>query len=173
MTMTKIKAARHLIALASLMLAITLLIPGSALGKTKERPLKLSVSGTSVSNLETFTNHYEGTVSASHASHLGKGAIVEGNGAFGFNEFGTLNYKDSWVITTAKGDTLFGSSNGTITFVPEGFEVAVVQPIEGGTGRFTNASGKLAGTYHLVLTSSAWPLFTYSDQGSAEGRISY
>jgi hypothetical protein len=166
---------RKAITFASLILAISILTPASALGKTKgtERPLKFSISATSVSNLETFTNHYAGTEIASHA---GKGTI-EGNGAFKFSGFNTLEYQDSWVFTAANGDKLFGTSTGTITGGPEGLlnseEVALVQTITGGTGRFQNASGIFTGTYHLAFISFAEGDVTFSDNGSGQGSISY
>jgi hypothetical protein len=166
---------RKAITFASLILAIAILTPASALGKTKgtERPLKFSVSATSVSNLETFTNHYAGTEIASHA---GKGTI-EGDGAFKFSGFNTLEYHDSWVFTAANGDKLFGTSTGTITGGPEGLlnseEVALAQTITGGTGRFQSASGTFNGTYHLASISSGEGDVTFSDQGAGEGSISY
>jgi hypothetical protein len=109
-------------------------------------------------------------------SHAGKGTI-EGNGSFSFNEFGTLNYGDSFVITVANGDKLFGKSKGTVTAGPEGFlvssDVSVEQPITGGTGRFANASGVVNGMYHLAIISSTGPEFTFSDDGTGVGSISY
>jgi hypothetical protein len=168
---------RKAITFASLILAITILTPASALGKTKgtERPLKFSISATDVVNLETFTNHYAGTEIASHA---GKGTL-EGNGVLEFSPevFNTLIYSDRWVFTAANGDKVFGASNGTITGGPEGLvsshESVLVQTITGGTGRFTNASGTMNATYHEVLTSSAGPMLTYSLQGGGKGSASY
>lgn len=166
---------RRAITFAGLILAIAILSPASALGKTKgtERPLKFSVSETNVSDLETFTNHYVGTEIASHA---GKGTI-EGNGAFRFSGFNALEYQDSWVFTAPYGDKVFGTSTGTITGGPEGLlkssESVLVQTITGGTGRFQNASGTLTGKYHLAFISSAGPEVTFSDNGSGQGSISY
>jgi hypothetical protein len=166
---------RRAITLASLILAIVVLIPASALAKSKgtNRPFKVTVSMTSVSNLETSTNHYEGTITG---SHFGKGTI-EGNGSFSFNEFGSFNYGDSFVITAANGDKLFGESKGTVTAGPEGFlvssDVNVEQPITGGTGRFAGASGVLTGTYPEVVTSFEGPLLTFNVTGSTAGSISY
>jgi hypothetical protein len=166
---------RRAITFASLILAITILTPASALAKAKgaNQPLKFSVSEINVSNLETFTNHYAGTEIASHA---GKGTI-EGNGAFKFSGFNTLEYQDSWVFTAPNGDKVFGTSTGTITGGPEGLlnssESVLVQTITGGTGRFQNASGTVTGTYHLAFISSAGSEVTFSDNGSGQGSISY
>ncbi len=166
---------RKAITFAGLILAIAILTPASALAKTKgtERPLKFSVSETNVTNLETFTNHYAGTEIASHA---GKGTI-EGNGAFRFSGFNTLEYQDSWVFTAPNGDKVFGTSTGTITGGPEGLlnssESVLVQTITGGTGRFQSASGTFTGTYHLAFISSGEGTVTFSDQGGGEGSISY
>jgi hypothetical protein len=166
---------RKAITFASLILAISILTPASALGKAKgtERPLKFSISATNVINLETFTDHYAGTEIASHA---GKGTI-EGNGAFRFSGFNTLEYSDSWVFTAANGDKVFGASTGTVTGGPEGLlnssESVLVQTITGGTGRFQNASGTVTGTYHLAFISSIGGDFTFSDNGSGQGSISY
>lgn len=166
---------RKAIMFASLMFAMVILTPASALAKTKgtDRPLTVNVTMTDVSNLETFTNHYAGTAIVSHA---GKGTI-EGNGSFSFNEFGTLNYGDSFVVTVANGDKLFGESKGTVTAGPEGFlvssDVNVEQAITGGTGRFANARGIIKGVYHLAFISSIGPDFTFSDDGSGVGSISY
>jgi hypothetical protein len=166
---------RKAIMFASLMLAMVILTPASALAKSKgtNRPFKVTVSMTSVSNLETSTNHYEGTITG---SHFGKGTI-EGNGSFSFNEFDSFNYGDSFVITAANGDKLFGESKGTVTAGPEGFlvssDVNVEQPITGGTGRFAGASGVLTGTYPEVVTSFEGPLLTFNVTGSTVGSISY
>lgn len=166
---------RRAITIVSLILAITILTPGSALGKAKstERPLKFRISVTLVSNLETFTNHYSGTEIVSHA---GKGTI-EGDGSFQFSGFNTLEYHDSWVFTAPNGDKVFGTSTGTTTGGPEGLLVsadsALVLTITGGTGRFQNATGTLTGTYHLAAISSGGGHVTYSDQGTGEGRGSY
>lgn len=166
---------RKAITLASLILAIAVLTPASALGKAKgtERPLKFSVSATSVVNLETLTNHYAGTEIASHA---GRGTI-EGDGSSKFSGFNTLEYHDSWVFTGANGDKLFGTSTGTVTGGPEGLlnseKVALAQTITGGTGRFQNASGTFTGTYHLAFISSVEGDVTFSDNGSGQGSISY
>ena len=166
---------RRAIMIVSLMLTIAMLTPAGALAKAKgtSRPLTLNVSMTSIANLETSTNHYEGVVTG---SHFGRGT-VEGNGSFSGNEFGGFNYGDSFVITAANGDKLFGESKGTITAGPEGFlvssDVAVEQAITGGTGRFAYASGLVSGTYHQVVTSFIGPLLTFSDHGSPTGSISY
>jgi hypothetical protein len=166
---------RKAITLASLILAITILTPASALGKTKgtDRPIKFSVSATNIVNLETFTNHIAGTDIASHG---GKGTI-EANGAFKFSTFNTLEYHEEWVFTSASGDKVFGTGAGTVTGGPEGLlsssEVALVQTITGGTGRFQNASGTVTSTYHLAAISSGEGTVTFSDQGSGEGSASY
>jgi hypothetical protein len=185
MTMTKTKAARQMIAFASLMLAITILTPASALGSTSStgKLVKFNIAFTDEFNAEEvfstgrLTNQYKGTYEAAKGSKspIGKGTL-EGKGTSTFSGFNTLAYSDSWVATATNGDQLFGTSTGTVTFGPEGLnsaDAAVSQPITGGTGRFKNASGTLTGTYHAVLTSFAWPLLTYSVQGSTEGRIGH
>jgi hypothetical protein len=72
---------------------------------------------------------------------------------------------------------VFGTSTGTVTGGPEGLlnssEVALVQTITGGTGRFQNASGTLTGTYHLAFISLVEGDVTLSDNGSGQGSISY
>jgi hypothetical protein len=141
--------------------------------RRERAPLKFSLSVTDVVNLETFTNHYAGTETTSHA---GKGTI-EGDGSFKFSGFNTLEYNDSWVSTAPNGDKVLGTSTGTVTGGPEGLlsssEVALVLTITGGTGRFQNASGTLTGTYHQAAISSGEGTVTFSEQGSGEGRSSY
>jgi hypothetical protein len=161
---------RKAITFTGLILAIAVLIPASALAAAKgtARPFNVSVSMTNVSDLETFTNHYQGTAMG---SHLGKGTI-EGNGKFEFNEFG-LAYNDEWVITTANGDKLFGTSTGRIVGIPGGDEVPVVQTITGGTGRFANATGTITGTYLAMKRFTVGPMVTFADTGGAKGTISY
>lgn len=161
---------RRVITFAGLMLAITVLVPASALGAAKgtELPLKFSISVINVVNLETFTNHYAGTEIASHA---GKGTI-EGNGSFAFSGFNTLAYHDEWTFTAPNGDKIFGTSTGTTTGGPEGLlrsaESKLVLTITGGTGRFQGASGTMTGTYHLTaIPFEGAPAF--NDQGSGEG----
>ncbi len=167
---------RKAITFASVSLAITILTPASALGKTKgtERPLEFSVSETNVFNLETFSNHYAGTEIASHA---GKGTI-EGNGSSKFSGFNTLEYHDEWVFTAPNGDKVFGTSTGTVTGGPEGLlnssESVLTQTITGGTGRFQNASGTVTGRYHQAFISFVeGGGVTFSDRGAGQGSISY
>lgn len=162
------------IRLASLTLAITVLVPAAAFGKAKgtELPLKFSISVTNIVNLETFTNHYAGTEIVSHA---GKGTL-EGNGSFTFSGSNTLAYHDEWVFTAPGGDKVFGTSTGTTTGGPEGLlssaESKLVLTVTGGTGRFQDASGTLIGRYHLAAIPFEGAV-AFSDQGAGEGSISY
>jgi hypothetical protein len=151
------------ITFASLTIAITVLIPASALGNAKgtDRPAKVTFSDTSVVNLERFTFHYAGT---ELNAHLGK-STVEGEGSFFLTGFNTFDQSDSFVVTAANGDKVFGTDANMGEGSPEGLLAGNTQTttttITGGTGRFVNATGTLTGTLTSVLVSLSWPFATY------------
>ena len=93
-------------------------------------------------------------------THLGKTGLEQ------YTCFDPVNmaiYETWYILTAANGDVVRGGSTG-VGFTPEG-DTVLYMSIEGGTGRFENASGSMAST---VVTSDAdtW-------EGPVTGEIRY
>jgi hypothetical protein len=123
-------------------LALAILDSGSALAGTgTDLPVKATSSGTTSVNLYTgaFTADASGvgTQVGAFTSHLdGAGRIIDGT-VVGAGTFTTM---------AANGDTVTGTFSSTGTPSLDVHTVTLVQTINGGTGRFADASGTVTTT---------------------------
>jgi hypothetical protein len=145
-----------LVAVAVMAIAPTGVAMGAAGG---ERPLKLKLSTTAVVNNTAVVS--EGTM---RGSQIGN-ASFEATGTLG-SFFPPTTYDDTFTITAANGDQLFGTETGTVSIGAGGIrEVPVIGTITGGTGRFEGASGTWTGT--IFATVSGLGNLTLQANGTA------
>ena len=167
---------RRLLALASLLLALAVVVPGAALAKRggTDRPLKGSGSGTTTVNLAASTAVSEGTA---QFSHFGK-STYRVNVVFTITGPNTFTIRRGrGVLVAANGDRAISSVRGTGTFtgigVGETSALTLVFNIVGGTGRFADARGTLTATVSQETISLVGTTVTNRDTFTARGRISY
>lgn len=153
---------RRLSLLAGLALAISILLPGSALAAVggSDLPVTGSQAGSCVFNLVTLQGH---CVTIGPASHFGMSTMeadVQLTGlTSGSSESGT------WTLTVANGDQMFGTETGTLglgTWVSSG-----------GTGRFADASATFFDTSQMTLVSVEGVIGTFAVEVTVVGRLSY
>jgi hypothetical protein len=151
---------RKALMIAGLILAVGALAPVGALAKAggTDRPIKDTSSGTiSVDATLAFTADTTGRI-----AHLGRATthlegVVTPTGPNTFNVDGTST------VVAANGDELFATFSGSGTNDGSGnSEGPEVTTITGGTGRFENASGTLAGLFRTTAAGG----FSYSQRGT-------
>ena len=161
---------RRLIFLSSLVLAVAALSPAAALGAAKgtDRPLKGTVTATTMDNLATLTVEVDGTFLF---THLGKGTFHEDATACCFGVT-TFRFTGTETLVAANGDKLFATIAATVCyrFCPV---LTLVSTITGGTGRFADASGTFTTQEQGVLGTIVGVIERNSFTGTTEGQISY
>jgi hypothetical protein len=105
---------------------------GAASGGT-DRPLKSTGNGTIVINPNNGTFTLESVI---HSAHMGS-STKAGSGTLLSATTTAFQFTD----VAANGDTLVGTSTGTIVPTANGFTYTNVDTYTGGTGRFAGASG--------------------------------
>jgi hypothetical protein len=163
---------RKAIMIAGLILAVGVLAPAGALGKAggTDRPIKNTASGTTVLDLGTLAFTTEATGPTSHlgrtTTHLDGVVTPTGPDTFTISGSGTS--------VAANGSELFFTFSGSGTSDAAGnSQGPVVTTFTGGTGRFEDASGSVAGSFTQVLTSMNATTATYATAYSQSGTISY
>ncbi len=158
--------------IASVLVVLTgaIVTPAAARGAAPERPWSVVYSGT----YQAGTHHCEpgfvplDTEGSGHATHLGAVTIHIRdcvNPITGEITDGVVVYE------AANGDQLFGTFEGTVLAPnPDGsLPVTVLGTYDGGTGRFTNATGQATETAIAVPTSET----SGSIAGELSGTIAY
>lgn len=181
---------RKLMTFAGLAFAVAALTPASALAKAggTDRPYLAFGSGISVSTAVgplSFVGYAEGSEIKSHLGTITYRSDPQYTTITGFTpDFSFLMASVSvprTVITAANGDELYSSQTGTGTATLEcigagdGCVVTFHQhsTIDGGTGRFKDASGTAEITMRAVRTSTSGGTSTFTTEQRAEGTISY
>ena len=150
---------RRMLLLAGLVLAVGVLLPGSALSAVggSNLPLKGSFSGSGTYNRVTYDLHLLLTGTGTHFGLMtfDQHAQVVPTGPTTFSFIGT------WTLTAANGDELFGTATGIGTRTDSVHSTFVVDRTStGGTGRFAGAS-------------ATFTTIAYSTRVAVEGDISY
>lgn len=132
-------------------------------------PFNGSMSGNGTAT-STTTNSITATV---HLNHFGKSRLVGVTTVTGTTGCGGFVGTEKDTITSADGEQVFVSGNGTSCMVrssPPEFQDTVSFTIIGGTGRFADASG--SGTVHttIIITS---PTGDSSFAANITGTITY
>jgi hypothetical protein len=164
---------RKAIIIATLVLALGVLAPATALAKAggTDRPVQGSGSGTTVLDLPslTFTADATGVM-----SHLGQTTYHFENGVLTPTGPNTFDITISVTVTAANGDQLFGDVSGSGTLDASGNAQGTdVTTFTGGTGRFTGASGSASGPFTQTLISTNGVTSTFATTFSLSGTISY
>ena len=144
------------------MLAILVVIVFPAFA-SNSTPFEGRMSGSSVAISQT-SNSIKATV---HLEHLGNSQLVGTTTVTGQTECGGFVGTEQDTITSANGDQIFLSGNGTsCPASPAVFQDTVTFAVTGGTGRFAGASG--SGTLHTTIdiTSLTTATFTATISGS-------
>ena len=153
---------RRLNLLPSLALAVSILLPGSALAAVggSDLPVIGSQTGSCVYSLVTLQGHCVTTGPASHFGVSTMEADVQLTGLGpGSSDSGT------WTLTVANGDQMFGTFAGILgsgTWVSSG-----------GTGRFADASATFFDTSQMTLVSVDGVFATFAVDVAVVGRLSY
>ena len=134
---------------------------------THSRPYNGSFSG-------SFTLPSSTTASISgtgNEEHLGKVMFVATSITTGQAECGGFTAKEQDTTTAANGDKLFESANDVFcpTSDPHVFQLTASSTIDGGTGRFSDASGSTIAHVTVVQTSMTGGTFS----GTFTGTITY
>lgn len=164
---------RRVAILAGLALAVSVLLPGSALPAAggSDLPVKGSPSGHCTLNLVTAHGH---CVTTGPTSHFGLSTLQQdlqlvptGPGTFSWSS-------STWTLTAANGDQMFGTATGTgstlddVHFTFLGHYVST-----DGTGRFADASLTLDTTAQITALSVEGPIATSFSEVTLVGTLSY
>ena len=166
--------ASKVLGVAALMLGLVLASPGSVSARAggTDRPVQGTDSGTVRLNLATRAFVAEVT---GHMSHLGRGsARVEGTGAFLPDS--TFAGNGEMIVVASNGDELHGSSVLTTSpFTPQAVEHTTTQvvTINGGTGRFEDATGTLTIVSDITPIGVEGATIVNRVEGTTRGQISY
>lgn len=111
-----------------------------------------------------------------HATHVGRYGFTGDHCTYFDPIANSMTYGfGHWMLTAANGDTFSAPYMESTTPAPVDPTVDIVtiasHEIEGGTGRFADASGWMECTLKMVITDPA--TFTADMWGSCQGRISY
>jgi hypothetical protein len=157
--------------LAGIALAISILLPGSALAAVGGSDLPVSGSQTvgCVDNLVTLEGHCVGIGTASHFGLSTMEADVQLTPiATGFSESGT------WTLTVANGDQMVGTFTGTSTTADGVHFLGLATWVSsGGTGRLEDARATFHDVTSLTLVSVEGAIATFSGEVTVDGRLSY
>lgn len=157
--------------LAGLALAVSILLPGSALAAVggSDLPVIGSQTGSCVYNLVTLQGHCASTGTSSHFGLSTMEADAQLTGlAPGSSSSGT------WTLTVANGDQMFGTFTSTsqttdgVHFLNSGTWVS-----SGGTGRFDNASATFQDVSSLTIVSVVGAIATFDFEVTVVGRLSH
>jgi hypothetical protein len=162
------------IALTSLVLTLAIVSPASALADAggTDRPFKGTVSGTVSLHRPTGNFTADG---AGINSHLGPyTAHLEGHGAP--TPDGTLAGGGTITWVADNGDQLYGNFDLRTNGLPPADHTTTLETtINGGTGRFADASGKCTTTVnvHAIGFNPATQTLLSGYEGTTTGQISY
>jgi hypothetical protein len=163
---------RRMIFLAGLALAVSVLVPSSALPAVggSDLPLKGSFSGTTAHNLAT--GHLD-AVSTGEFTHFGL-TTLEQSVQVAPTGPTTRSWSGIWTLTAANGDQLSGTSVGTGTLTDSTHITFVLDyTSSGGTGRFSDASATFTITlyFHRVALVNG---FSYGEHDATlDGQLSW
>ena len=138
---------RRMILLAGLVLAVGVLLPGSARPAAGGTDLPFSFSGaTGHSTLNLQTGQLHISFDPGPLMHFGWSTNEQDGYAIPGGP-GTFNVFTQWTITAASGDQLFGRCSGTVTTLPDGDHLGLVDCFStGGTGRLADESATFSVT---------------------------
>lgn len=163
---------RRMSLLAGLALAVSILLPGSALAAAggSELPVIGSSAGTCTMDLVTGQGH---CVSTGPISHFGVTTTVQDFQAVPTGP-GTFSLSTTWTATAANGDQMFGTASGT-TSTADGVHFTGVGTwvSSGGTGRFAHASLTMVGTFQSTIVSVEGVIATEPTEVTIVGQLSY
>jgi hypothetical protein len=154
---------RKLTALLAIVLSLSVVSVGVASGAAKGTARPYKDKGSATFDLSDITNiQINGT---RNATHLGKSTWTASNIQVDLSQLGAgivgVTYDDT--ITAANGDTLTTTAVATIDIstLPAPLGFSAVETIDGGTGRFAQASGSFTvsgsvdiNTFVLTFTST-------------------
>lgn len=168
---------RKLMILIALALAITALIPASALAEKNgaHLPSKGTISGTVTLTFTSATTAVFVSDCSGIGIHIGKFTchfVGEGH----LTALGTLEGESESVVTVANGDKLYETGVITTTaLLPTGHTSTSVDTIVGGTGRFEGATGE--GVTVLQVTPLEEPIpgvqFVNTYEGTYTGYVNH
>lgn len=168
---------RRLLVLTSLLVALVVAVPGSAVAAKggTDRPVKGSSVGASTLDIATGVGASEGTAIF---SHLGKTTYTL-DYTFTITGPTTVELNGSGTLVAANGDQVFLTFTGTaapptpVPAVGQTVPFTTVGTITGGTGRFSDASGTttINGTQEIVSVDAT--TIATRETSTTRGRISY
>ncbi len=162
---------RRLSLLAGLALAVSILLPGSALAAVggSDLPVIGSHAGNCTESVATLQGH---CVTTGPISHFGLTTMEQDFQSSGLATGSTL--AGTWMLTVANGDQLFGTFTASFSTadgvhsVTEGTWVS-----SGGTGRLADASLTIDATAMLTMVSVEGVIATFAGEVTLVGRLSY
>jgi hypothetical protein len=170
-------AMRRVTFLAALFVAVSVLLPGSAIAATggSDLPFKGSISGTTDHNL---SNWQLVGMSTGQVTHLGR-SVLDQNATLQPTSPISFIWSGTWTLTAANGDQISGSAMGACSREdPSAIEVMCVidYASSGGTGRFEDASAQFTATFNSVRVSldPGPPTISYGEhEGTLSGHLSW
>jgi hypothetical protein len=165
---------RKLILIAGLILALGVLLPGSArpAAHGTDLPFKSAFTGTSTLNLQT--GHVL-NVSTATGTHFGL-SLLEQEGYLipDLTRPGMFNLVTSLTVTAANGDQMFGGCAGPVT-TTDGvhFLLSADCSASNGTGRFAQASLDLTVTGVSTRVAVEGGIATQHVEGTGDGSFSW
>ena len=163
---------RRFVFLAGLVLAVGVLLPGSALPASGGSDLPFKGSQSGYGTWDLVTGQFS-VVSSGPLSHLGLSAVDQDAQAYPIDA-NTNGWFGTWTVTAAGGDQMFGTSIGTTTFTDSVHSTSLgTFTSTGGTGRFADASASLTGTGHNTLVSVEGATATFFTEITIAGQLSY
>jgi hypothetical protein len=162
---------RRLSLFAGLALAVSMLLPGSALAAVggSDLPVIGSHAGSCPYNLVTLQGH---CVSTGTGSHFGV-STMEADVQLAGLATGS-GYSGTWTLTVANGDQMFGTVTGTSS-TTDGVHLLNMGTwvSSGGTGRFEDASATFHDVTSLTIVSVEGVIATFAFETAIVGRLSY
>jgi hypothetical protein len=158
---------KRMILVPAILAVLAVLSAFPAAFATHSRPYNASVSGTF-----TLTSPTTASISGKgHETHLGKVVFAATSTMTGQAECGGFTAKEQVTTTAANGDKLFESANDVFcpTSDPHVFQLTASSTIDGGTGRFSDASGSTVA--HVTVDQTSMTGGTFS--GTFTGTITY
>ena len=162
---------RRLSLFAGLALAVSILLPGSALAAVggSNLPVIGSHAGDCTQNIATLQGH---CVTTGRISHLGVTTMEQDFQSTGLGTGSTVS--GTWTLTVANGDQMFGTVTGTSS-TTDGvhFLMLGAWASSGGTGRLAKASLTMDATVQLTIVSVEGAIATFAGEVTLVGRLSH
>jgi hypothetical protein len=158
------------IVLVGLIVAKLTLASTAAEGRPKRTARRVMLSGSGISTTDSASRAFVvlATGDVARLGHL----TVKGQGSFAAAD-SLLSFTGATTLAADNGDELTGTFEGTSTALSGEGDATFLLTINGGSGRFQNASGTMNVMAHVVLTSTHGTLLVYTNQFTGRGTLSY